>query len=120
MKKTLAFVMAVAFVAAFAAPMLAAETTIKGEVIDVKCYNQDHSQVGKDHEQCALSCARRGNQMGILTSDGVYLIAGDYSKENNKKLIEFVAKQVQAKGEVTEKDGQKTITVAAMTLAKGM
>ena len=118
MKKMLACTMAIAFVAALAAPMLAAEKTVKGEVIDVKCYTSDNSQVGKDHEQCALSCAKRGNQMGILTSDGVYLIAGDYAKENNKKLIEFVAKQVEAKGEVMEHDGKKTITVTAMMVAK--
>jgi hypothetical protein len=29
-----------------------------------------------------------------------------------------VAKQVEAKGEVSEKDGQKTITVSAMAAAK--
>jgi len=118
MKKMFAWTMALAFVAAVAAPMLAAEKTVKGEVIDVKCYTQDKTQVGKDHEQCAISCARRGNQMGILASDGVYLIAGDYAKDNNKKLIEFVAKQVEAKGEVMERDGNKMITVTAIAAAK--
>lgn len=118
MRKMLACTLAVAFVAALAAPIVAAEKTVKGEVIDVKCYTQDKAQVGKDHEQCALSCAKRGNQMGILTSDGVYLIAGDYAKDNNKKLIEFVAKQVEAKGEVMDHDGQKMITVTAMAVAK--
>jgi len=118
MKKMFAWTMALAFVAEVAAPMLAAEKTVKGEVIDVKCYTQDKTQVGKDHEQCAISCARRGNQMGILASDGVYLIAGDYAKDNNKKLIEFVAKQVEAKGEVMERDGNKMITVTAIAAAK--
>ena len=71
-----------------------------------------------DHESCAVSCAKRGSPMGILASDGVYLIAGDYTKENNKRLIEYVAKKVEAKGEVTEKDGKKTIAVTLMTPTK--
>jgi hypothetical protein len=118
MKRMLASVVAAVFVAALAAPALADEKTIKGEVIDIQCYTKDHANVGKDHEACALSCARRGNPMGILAADGVYLIAGDYTKENNKKLIEFVAKTVEAKGEVTEKDGKKTIAVTLMTPTK--
>ena len=119
MKRMVASAVAAAFVVALAAPALADEKTVKGEVVDVQCYTKDKANVGKDHEACALSCARRGNQMGILAADGtVYLISGDYSKENNKKLIEFVAKQVEAKGEVMEHDGKKMITVTAMEVAK--
>jgi hypothetical protein len=56
--------------------------------------------------------------MGILAADGVYTIAGDYTADKNAKLIEFVAKKVEATGEVAEVDGQKTITVTSMKLAK--
>jgi len=118
MKRMLASVMVATFVVAMAAVVLAAEKTVTGEVIDVQCYTKDAANVGKDHEACALSCAKRGNPMGILASDGVYLIAGDYTKENNKRLIEYVAKKVEAKGEVTEKDGKKTITVTSIAAAK--
>ena len=99
-------------------PLGAAATTVKGEVVDVQCNLKDAKNKGGDHADCALSCARRGATMGIMTADGVYTITGDYTKENNKKLLEFVAKQVQASGEVTEKDGKKIIDVSTLTAAQ--
>lgn len=119
MKKALAYLMTAAFAVSLVGPAFAAqEKTIKGEVVDLDCYTKDAKNVGKTHEQCALSCAREGKPQGILAADGVYLIAGDYAKDKNAKLIQFVAKVVEAKGEVTEKDGQKTITLTSIALAK--
>ena len=69
---------------------------------------------GTDHADCALSCAKRGAAMGILTADGVYTITGDYSAEKNKKLIDFVAKNVEATGEIAETDGHKSIDVKSL------
>jgi hypothetical protein len=98
-------------------PLGAAVTTLKGEVVDVQCNLKDAKNKGADHADCGLSCARRGATMGLLTAEGVYTITGDYTKENNKQLLEFVAKQVEATGEVTEKDGKKLIEVSALTAA---
>lgn len=100
-----------------AIPLDAAETTLKGEVVDLQCQLKDAKNKGADHADCALSCARRGATMGILTADGVYTITGDYTKENNKKLLEFVARQVEASGDVTEKDGKKLIDVSTVAAA---
>lgn len=99
---------------------LAAETqTVKGEVVDVACQvKKAPGGQGAAHKGCAESCAKRGSTMGILTSDAVYEIAGDYAANNNAKLLEFVAAQVEATGNVTEKDGKKIITVSSMTAAK--
>src|SRR3954471_19329585 len=98
-------------------PLGAAATTVKGEVVDVQCNLKEAKNKGADHADCALSCARRGATMGLMTTDGVYTITGDYTKENNKKLLEFVAKQVEATGEVTEKDGKKLIELTALAAA---
>ena len=98
-------------------PLGATATTLKGEVVDVQCNLKDAKNKGTDHADCALSCARRGGTMGLLTADGVYTITGDYTKENNKKLIEFVARQVEATGEVTEKDGKKLIELSTLAPA---
>src|ERR687897_3327318 len=87
-------------------PLGAAATTLKGEVVDVQCNLKDAKNNGTDHADCALSCARRGGTMGLLTADGVYTITGDYTKENNKKPLEFVARQGQGTGEGTQRDGQ--------------
>jgi hypothetical protein len=99
-------------------PLGAAATTLKGEVVDVQCNLKDAKNKGADHADCALSCARRGSTLGILTADGVYTITGDYTLENNKKLLEFVAKQVEASGQVSEKDGKKLIDVSTLAAAQ--
>jgi hypothetical protein len=101
-----------------AMPLDAATTTLTGEVVDVQCNLKDAKNKGADHADCALSCARRGATMGILTADGVYTITGDYTKENNRKLLEFVARRVAASGEVTEKDGKRLIEVTALAAAQ--
>src|SRR5262245_15331319 len=107
MRRTLSAVTAAAFTLAMAAATLMAEPkTIQGEVVDVTCHAKKPENVGGGHESCAMSCAKRGAKMGILAADGVYEIAGAYTADNNKKLLEFVAKKVDAKGEVTEKDGK--------------
>jgi hypothetical protein len=108
---------AAAFVASVS--LAAAETTIKGEVVDVQCQlKKAPGGQGDAHKGCANACAKKGAQMGILTGDAVYEIQGDYSANNNAKLLEFVAAQVEATGEVTEKDGKKIITVTSMKAAQ--
>lgn len=109
MRRILAVVGAMAVAVVTSAPLLADATTVKGEVVDVQCHAKKAENTGADHENCALSCAKRGAKMGVLTSDGVYVLAGEYTAENNKKLLPYVAKVVTVTGEVTEQDGQKTI-----------
>jgi hypothetical protein len=109
---------ALAAALAWAAPLVAAPSTLKGEVVDVQCALKDAKNTGADHTDCALSCARRGATMGILTVDGVYTITGDYTRENNKRLLEFVAQQVEATGEVIEKDGKRLIDVSDISISK--
>ena len=114
MRKILAVFAAVALVAA-SASLFAAEKTITGEVVDVACQlSKGAGGVGDAHKACATSCAKRGRTVGILASDAVYEVAGDYAANNNAKLIEFVAMQVEAKGDVTEKDGKKIITITSI------
>lgn len=114
MRKILATLAAVALVVGTSS-LFAAEQTVKGEVIDVQCHvKRGDKGHGADHANCATSCAKKGAPLAILASDGVYEIAGDYAKDNNAKLIEYVAKTVEAKGEVTEKDGKKTIAVTSI------
>jgi hypothetical protein len=117
MRKMIAVFAAAAFVAA--APLMAAEKTVKGEVVDVACQlKKAPGGQGDAHKGCADACAKKGAKMGILAEDAVYEIQGDYSANSNAKLLEFVATQVEATGEVTEKDGKKIITVSSMKAAK--
>lgn len=119
MRKLFSFVAAAAFVTTLAAPALAIdEVTITGELVDVACaLKKGEGGKGDAHANCAMACAKRGQAQGILTTDAVYTIAGDYTANNNAKLLDFVAKRVTVTGDVVEKDGQKTITVKSIKLA---
>ena len=101
-----------------AAAAVAAESrTVVGEVVDVRCYEKAAANSGAAHVDCALSCARRGATLGVLTTDGLFIITGEYATEANKRLIEFVARTVEVTGEVTERDGRRTIRVRSIQLA---
>jgi hypothetical protein len=117
MRKTLAVIAAAAFLASTS--LFAADTTIKGEVVDVACrMKKAPGGQGEAHKGCAEACAKKGSQMGILTEDAVYEIQGDYAANKNEKLLPFVAAQVEATGQVSEKDGKKVITVTSIKAAK--
>ena len=120
MGKRMSFVAIAAFVAALALPASAQNSvTITGEVVDTACaLKKGEGGHGEDHAACAMACAKRGQAQGIMTSDAIYTIAnGDYTANNNAKLLEFVAKKVTVTGEVMEKDGQKMIAITSIKLA---
>jgi hypothetical protein len=119
MRKVFTVVAGAAFVAALSVAAPAAEpVTVTGEVVEVACANgKGEGGRGEAHANCAMACAKRGNQMGILTEEAIYLIEGDYSANNNAKLLDFIAKTVEARGELSEKDGQKVLNVSSMSLA---
>lgn len=95
------------------------EVTLKGEVVDQPCYDGKNGARGESHKACALSCAKRGNQLAIVDEkNNVYSITGDYSANKNEKLIPFVAEMVEVKGVVTEKDGKKSIAVTSIKKAE--
>jgi hypothetical protein len=118
MRRIVALIGAVALVSSFGLSALAQEKSVSGEVIEIACHAKDAKRVGEAHKNCATSCAKKGAAMGILASDGVYAITGDYTANNNAKLLEFIGSAVDAKGDVTEKDGKKMIAVKAMAVKK--
>ena len=122
MRNLISCVVGAVFVAALAVPAIpafAADVTIKGEVVDIACA-VDKKEAGKGaaHAACAMSCAKRGQPVGILTADAIYTVTGDYAADKNAKLLDFVAKQVSVTGTVTEKDGVKTINAKSIVAAK--
>ena len=110
-------VLGVLLVMALAAPVGSAEPgTITGEVVDLRCYEKAAENAGDAHVDCALSCARRGAILGVLAADGVYVITGEYTAEANKRLIEFIARDVEVTGEITERAGRRTIRIRDIRL----
>ena len=119
MRNVISLMAGAALVAALAAPAFAADVTIKGEVVDIACAkDKKEDGHGDAHAACAMSCAKRGQPVGILTADAIYTVTGDYAADKNAKILDFVAKQVSVTGEVTEKDGVKSINVKTISAAK--
>lgn len=116
MRKVFSFVAATAFAVSLSLPALAQNSmTITGEVVDVACaMKKGEGGHGPDHANCAMACAKRGQPVGIMTTDAIYNVVGDYAADNNAKMHEFVAKKVTVTGTVGEKDGQKTITITSI------
>jgi hypothetical protein len=120
MRRILSWAAIAAFVAVVSVPALAQDSvTITGELVDTACaLKKGEGGKGDAHAACAMACAKRGQAQGILTADAIYNVAsGDYTANNNAKLLEFVAKKVTVTGTVSEKDGQKSIAIKSIKLA---
>ncbi len=107
-----------ALVAALVTPLFAADMTVKGDIVDVACAT-DMKLAGKATEiiECSVAGAKKGSPLGVKTVDALYAITGDYTANKNAKLLDFVARKVIATGEVTEKDGVRSINVKSIRLA---
>lgn len=118
MRKMLAALSVAGFVVALAAPAFAAEETVTGKVVDMACYNADHSNTGVDHKMpkgdtkdCAIGCAKGGQPLALLTSDGkVYEISGGLAADKNAKLIPHISHTVSITGNVMDHGGKMMIS----------
>jgi hypothetical protein len=121
-RKLLARLTVTVFVLALGAVAFAATQTISGQLIDQMCYKLNKSNTGVDHKMpsgdeanCAVTCAKMGQPVALLTSDGkVYTVTGDLAANNNAKLVPHLSHKVELTGDVTEKGG--TMTIAATSL----
>jgi molybdopterin-guanine dinucleotide biosynthesis protein A len=108
----ISLVAAVVFATVMALPAFAADVTVKGEVVDIACAtSKGAGGKGNGHAACAMSCARRGQPVGLLNDEAIYEITGDFAANNNAKLLDFVAKSVTVTGEVTEQGGKKLLNI---------
>jgi hypothetical protein len=114
-----------AFVVALGAPAFAKEMTVKGQVVDVSCYNMDKEHnAGKDHKMpkgdtvdCAIACAKAGRPMALLTADGkVYELTGGLAADKNAKIVPHIAHTVEVTGDVTEKDGKMMLAADSLKM----
>lgn len=106
---------ALGFAALASTSSLAQVTAVRGEVVVLECLRTEgDAGRGEAHGAHAMARARDGAVMAVWADDGAYLIVGDYTAHSNAKLLDFVAKRVEAKGAVAERDDQKSIRVAAM------
>ena len=124
MRKMFAGLTVAAFVVALGVPAFAKAETVKGQVVDMSCYNMDKSNTGVDHKMpkgdtkdCATACAKAGRPMALLTSDGkVYEIAGGLAAEKNAKLIAHVSHTVEVTGDVMDHGGKMMISADSLKM----
>lgn len=117
MRKIFAALAVAVFVVAAAAPAFAKTETITGKIVDVNCYMKDKANnTGVDHKMpadtkdCAIACAKKGQPLALLTSDGkVYAIAGALAENNNAKLAPHVSHTVSITGDTMEMGGKLMI-----------
>ena len=91
----------------------APSVTVKGYVLDSACAFTK----GLDKpisKQCAISCAKAGSQLVILSEDGIiYWPIADStpSSGQNPKLLPFAGEKVTASGKVYDRGGSKAIVI---------
>jgi hypothetical protein len=99
-----------------------AETTITGEIIDVKCYLTGMGEGrGGDHKQCAVDCINGGLPVGLLDeqTEKVYTIVPKKGMEGaNKSLVRYVAERVKLTGTIVEKGGTRLFVFTRVEEAK--
>lgn len=123
MKKSVAALIGLAFVAAASIPARAATATVTGQLVDTHCYTMDKSNTGVAHKNmsptCAQDCAKMGAPVALLTAEGkVYEITGELAANKNAKLVPHMSHTVEITGDVTDKDGKMTIAAADLKMIK--
>jgi hypothetical protein len=117
MRRFLAGAAAVAFVACSSIPLFAKTETIKGQLVDQECYLME-KKVETD-SSCAVSCAKSGKPVALLTADGkVYEVTGGLAANKNAKLTAHMLHTVEITGDVTEKGGKLSIAADALKMSK--
>src|SRR5262245_32538487 len=88
---------------------------IKGEVVDLWCFLEGGDR-GADHKQCAVSCAKAGNPIGLVTEkDDVYVMMGLKDHQPGKDLlIDKMAETVTVEGTLVKKGGVQVIYVSSV------
>ena len=121
MRRLLVSFIVAGFVLSLTASGLAEPQTISGRLVDRTCYTQNKANTGVDHKMpedtpgCAVSCAKMGLPVALLTDDGkVYTVTGDLAANNNAKLVPHISHKVELTGNVAEISG--ILTIAATNL----
>jgi hypothetical protein len=119
MKTLCTLAVALILAGAAAAPVIAADTVVRGELVDSHCYMADKTKnVGAGHRDCAMTCAKKGTPVALVTSDGtIYWVIGDLARDNNAQLVPHMSHIVELTGEVSEQDGKKSISAKSLKMA---
>lgn len=93
-------------------PSAGNEVTITGQVIDAYC-NTTMGASGPGHKSCAEACAKAGEALAILASDGtIYLpVSSKPADAQNPRLLPFAEARVKVTGTHRLNSGLHTIEI---------
>jgi len=120
--KTISIVAALTLgVLAYGRPVFAADVT--GVLVDEACYNSSKANITNAHkdmgETCATDCAKKGNQVALVTKTGeVYQVMamGTLAGEKNAKLVPHMSHTVTLTGDVVKGAAGKPMMLHATAL----
>lgn len=94
--------------------------TLKGELLDLACY-LGSGKTGPAHRKCAAMCAKGGQPMGILTTDGkvLVIVSSHESADAFKAAQELCGATVELKGKLMERKGVWGVEVHEVKEVKG-
>jgi hypothetical protein len=92
-----------------------ATVTVKGEAVDLWCYMEGGDR-GPAKKECARACAKAGNSIGIVDSQGtVYLVSGLQDHQPARDiLVGRMNEAVEVTGTLVKKGGAQMIFVRSV------
>jgi hypothetical protein len=100
-------------------------TTVRGEIVDVACYQKKGvaEGTGPAHVECAKECAKQGKMLALLSEgEGLFKLVGPMTSDNNAKLVPFLGQTVDVSGTSVllsnSYDIRQSIEVAKVTPVK--
>ncbi|MBI3006604.1 MAG: hypothetical protein HYY49_14505 [Ignavibacteriales bacterium] len=97
------------------------DVTLKGELIDIKCYSSGMGGGrGEEHQDCAIQCIKGGLPVGLLDEKGTLyvLVPKKGMKGGNEALAEHAAHTLTVKGTLQDKGGMKVVHYTSFEMAK--
>ena len=96
------------------------KVSLTGELIDPQCWFT-HNGEGEKHAECAVRCARGGQDLAFLdsrTGEVHTLIAVGHGKNPNDGLYEYVGVPVRARGTLYKRGVSSGLLLEAVEHAK--
>lgn len=89
--------------------------TVKGEVVDLWCYLDDGSH-GASHKECATTCAKAGNPIGIVDAKGnIYVAMGSNDHQPGREiLIDKMSDTVTVTGKLVKRGGMQVLYISSV------
>ena len=90
-----------------------APVSLRGEVVETGCFVIGDRH-GEKHRQCAIACARAGQDLGILDAQTGILYVEIRNQEEGpvpSLLIDHVARQVEVRGQILAAGGVQGVAI---------